>query len=417
MKSTIKEKLQHPDLLEDLYQRNKKQFQLAFDELYPEIEDQSIAKVWHTRLHYKKEKQVVTFRLKEVLLLIIISLFAGFLAKIPEIFSLDILTFHFYEKNIALILVFGISLFAMFISKANSWKITFFTLLIFAGSALYLNLLPSNYDSQIIHLVYLHLPLLLWFLFGWIYVGFDRKDLKKRMAFIQFNGDFIIMCAILMLASGIFTGITLGLFYTIDLDIEEFYFEWIAIIGGVSLPIVAYYMLHKMPTLTAKIAPVVANIFSPVVLVMLTIYLVSIVITGKDPYGDREFLLTFNALLMGVMAIILFSVSEKSSKSTQKVRSVTLFLLSILTLVINLIALSAIVYRLSEYGFTPNRVAVTGFNLVSFINLILISMALFKAAFKGKPFEEVGCSTSKFIPVYIIWLFFVVAIMPLIFSF
>jgi len=47
-------------------------------------------------------------------------------------------------------------------------------------------------------------------------------------------------------------------------------------------------------------------------LITLVIYLISIILTGKDPYSDRDFLLVFNLMLLGVMAIIVFSVTGTS---------------------------------------------------------------------------------------------------------
>ncbi|GAB1374555.1 hypothetical protein MASR1M46_14410 [Bacteroidales bacterium] len=62
-----------------------------------------------------------------------------------------------------------------------------------------------------------------------------------------------------------------------------------------------------------KVSPVIAKIFSPLVLIMLLVFLSAMAFSGKDPYNDREFLIIFNALLVGVMAIIFFSVAESSS--------------------------------------------------------------------------------------------------------
>jgi len=44
---------------------------------------------------------------------------------------------------------------------------------------------------------------------------------------------------------------------------------------------------------------------------------------------------------------------------------------------IDLVALSAILYGVGEYGFTPNRTAVLGSNLLIFFNLILIMRDLY----------------------------------------
>jgi hypothetical protein len=121
-------------------------------------------------------------------------------------------------------------------------------------------------------------------------------------------------------------------------------------------------------------------------------------------------------MILGVMAIIVFSVSETSLHNKQKFNEKTLFLLSMVTLLINLAALSAILYRVGEYGFTPNRTAVLGSNLLIFGNLILIMIDLFKVNFKNAEIKQVEVTISKYLPIYIIWTIIVVFGFPLIFE-
>jgi len=153
---------------------------------------------------------------------------------------------------------------------------------------------------------------MLWCLYGLIYIDFDTRDQVKRIDYIRYNGDLAILTAIILIAGGILTAVTIGLFSAIDLNIEDFYMENIAIIGLVSAPIVATYIIRNFPVITNRIAPIIAGIFSPLVLITLVVYLISIILTGKDPYSDRDFLLVFNLMLLGVMAIIVFSVTGTS---------------------------------------------------------------------------------------------------------
>ena len=83
--------------------------------------------------------------------------------------------------------------------------------------------------------------------------------------------------------------------------------ENIAIVGLAS-PIVATFIIRSLPAISDKLAPTIARIFSPLVLITLFVYLIFMVVNGKDPYNDREFLLVFNLLLLGVMAIVVFTV-------------------------------------------------------------------------------------------------------------
>jgi hypothetical protein len=116
------------------------------------------------------------------------------------------------------------------------------------------------------------------------------------------------------------------------------------------------------------------------------------------------------------MAIIVFSVSETSIIRKQRFNELVLFILSIVTIIINLVALSAIFYRLGEFGLTPNRLAVLGSNILIFVNLILITIDLFKVNFKKSDVKIVELTISRYLPVYIIWTLFVVFILPFIFG-
>jgi hypothetical protein len=116
------------------------------------------------------------------------------------------------------------------------------------------------------------------------------------------------------------------------------------------------------------------------------------------------------------MAIIVFSVSETSTFRKQRFNEIVLFVLSIVTLIINLIALSAIFYRLGQFGLTPNRLAVLGSNILIFVNLILITIDLFKINFKKAEIESVELTISKYLPVYIIWTLIVVFVFPVVFA-
>lgn len=414
MKSKIKESIENPEQLEKLYRADKSGFEKAFFEIYPEISENKITDYWKIRLEFVSTKDdSFKIRKKDILFLILTCTISGFLIKIPQLFGIDS-TDIFYAKNAGLIVLFGLSLYAFLTKDLMKPKQLLIAFSVFLISALYINLLPSTSESNSIILAYLHLPLMIWCLYGLIYIDFDIKDKNRRMDYIKHMGDLAILLAIIAIAGGILTGVTLGLFEAIDLKIENFYFEYIVIWGLVSAPLVATFIIRNFPQVANKIAVIIANIFSPLVLVTLIVYLISIVITGKDPYNDRDFLLIFNMLLLGVMAIIVFSISEITKN--QRFSTMTLFALSIVTLIIDLVALSAIVYRLGEYGFTPNRTVILGSNILIFVNLIFIMIDLYKVNFKNKEIKQVELTIANYLPVYTLWTIFVVFGIPILFG-
>jgi hypothetical protein len=256
----------------------------------------------------------------------------------------------------------------------------------------------------------------MWFIYGYVYTGYDRSSLGKRIDFIRFNGDLAIVYALIAIAGGLLTMITLGLFNSIGLNIMNFYSKNIVITGAAAAPVVAAFIIEKYPAIVSRTAPLIAGIFSPLVLITLIIFLITMGVTGKDPYNDRDFLLIFNVMLLGVMVIIIFSVSETSAIKNQKFNSMILFALSVITIIIDLIALSAIFYRLGEYGLTPNRLAVLVSNILVLANLILIMIGLFRINFYGKEFKVVEVTVSRFLPVYLAWIVIVVFAFPFIFG-
>jgi hypothetical protein len=225
------------------------------------------------------------------------------------------------------------------------------------------------------------------------------------------------MTALIVIAGGILSGITIGLFSLIGIEIEKFYFENIVKFGLPAAPILGTYLTQTNPQLVGKVSPVIAKIFSPLVLVMLLIYLGAMAYSAKDPYNDRDFLLIFNALLIGVMALIFFSVAETAKTTKTQMEIWILSLLSVVTIVVNGIALSAILFRISEWGISPNRVAVLGGNLLILINLLLVTVQFFKSLKNRENISGVGKHIAFFLPIYFVWTVIVTFVFPFIFGF
>ena len=127
--------------------------------------------------------------------------------------------------------------------------------------------------------------------------------------------------------------------------------------------------------------------------------------------------MTFNFLLIGVMAIILFSVAGTFKNKENPAGSFILLALSVVTIIVNGIALSAILFRISEWGITPNRLAILGANILMLTNLFMVAIRLFNNVRKKSDISEVENSISMFLPVYSLWTIIVTFIFPLIFNF
>jgi hypothetical protein len=352
----------------------------------------------------------------KILILILSAVLVAALIRIPQLFGFDAGASFFYEKNAALIVFLGIALYVILTAETLRKNHLIATLIFYAVCTVYINLLHANINKDVMQLVYLHLPLLLWCFYGLVFIGFDRKDKGKRMAYIQYNGKMAILGAVLMIAGFILSAVTMGLFSAIDMNIENFYMEYIAMTGVAIAPIAVTYIIEKYPRITHKIIPLVANIFSPLVTIIQIVFLTVMFVTAKSPFNDREFLMVINALLAVVTALVVFSITGTAAEKTQRFLPVMLFALTAVTLITNLVALSAIIYRLGEFGLTPNRTAVIGINLLIFVHLVLMAIDLFRTVSGKREIQRVERTTARYLPVYALWTLIVVFLFPWIFA-
>jgi hypothetical protein len=399
--------------LEKLYRSNKGLFKSEFRQLYPELSGNTLAGFWNERLNYEGD-DTNWGTSKDLLMVVLASMVAGLIAKLPAIFNLN--EELFYSRNVGFIVFPLLTAYFGWKSKLSIGKIVFV-----AGAPLaallFINLLPHAAKSDTLTLSCIHLLLFLWAVLGFAFVGDIRSGATSRLSFLKYNGDLVVMTTLILIAGGIMSAITVGLFSLIGFNIEEFYFKNVAIFGLAAAPLVGTYLTQTNPQLVGKVSPVIAKIFSPLVLVMLVVYLIAMVCSRKNPYNSREFLLIFNALLIGVMALIFFSVAETSKSKESAPQSWVLFLLSVVTIIVNGIALSAILLRITEGGFTPNRAAVLGSNVLILINLLLVTAQLFKTVSKKGEIAGVGKAIAGYLPVYFAWAIIVTFIFPLIFGF
>ena len=413
MENEIKININNPKQLEKLYREHKGAFTIAFNNIYQELINEPAAQAWNERLNYKDEH--ITWGSKNEIIFIVVAAFVGgLIAKMPSFLGVEYDVYM--SKNIGFV-VFPI-LTAYFIWKQQlSMTKLILPFILFLGSAIFVNSLPYNEKSATFILSTIHLPIFLWSILGYAFIGGNLNNNQKKITFLKFNGNFIVMTGLIFISGMFFTGITLALFELLKMDIQTFYFEQIAVWALAAMPMLSTFLIQNNPDLVNKISPTIAKIFTPIVFVTLLVFLFALMYTGKDIYNDRNFLLVFNAVLIGVMAIILFSLTEATNNTRSKFNLIILFGLALLAIIANAIALSAILFRLSEFGLSPNRIAVLGANLLVFIHLLLVSYGLFKNL-KGKAsIQDVEGDIALFIPVYAVWAAFVTFAIPFIFKF
>ena len=182
MTEKIKEFINDPEKLEKLYREDKKSFESGFRNIYSEIEKTEMAKFWKIRLDFDKTPSKAKENYgTEILVLISVCLLTGFLIKIPDIFKINLIEFPFYEKNAGIIVFLGLTIYAFSVNRNISRKNIVITMLIFLVSIIYINLLPGFRHSASINLAYIHMPILMWCVYGLVFIDFEFKNYGKRI--------------------------------------------------------------------------------------------------------------------------------------------------------------------------------------------------------------------------------------------
>lgn len=411
MKHHITQNINDPEALERLFRKDKSGFILDFPDASAGVES-DLVRFWRIRLKSENAGQRRQLLKADFRIVALLALVIAFLVKAHLIFGVVTLEDYWF-RNLTIIAFSGLT--AWFILKGRIAGVKNILLLALPVVILtsFINLLPEKQDDTTV-LAFIHAPLFMWFIFGLAWISFSYSNTTKISAFIRYNGELAIIFGLLCIAGAILSGMTISLFALTGLDIAKLYMENIGIVGLAVFPIVAVWLIDLYPDITSRIAPIIARIFTPLVLVSALVYLIVITVSGIDISKNRDFLVMFNLLLLGVMAIIVFSLSELGNSGFRKLNVILLFLLVAVTLIIDLIALSAIISRLSE-GFTPNRTAVLISNILVLVNLLLILPALFMAAFKEKSTDRVEKIISCYLPVYFLYSVVVIFVFPFIF--
>ena len=404
MEALIITNISNPAALEQLYRSNPAAFARAFEAVYPQISSQVSAHIWRERLVVSTTSWG---SMSDWLVVGIFALLAGFLMQLPDIFSIS--HDYYFPRNMSFIVMPGIGAYFAY-KQGMSLRQLLAPLAILAASILFINLLPEK--STTLLLTCLHIPILIWLVVGYI---FAKSDPGKRMDFLRYHGDLVVMTTVIGLAGGLFTALTINLFNLIQLKIEDFYFRYLVLSILPSVPLFATFLVRQNASLVSKISPVIARIFTPLVTLTLAIFLVAIIYSGKDPYNDREFLLLFNGVLIGVMALILFSLGEATKQNASRVHQYFLFALAVLAIIDNGIALSAIGFRLMEYGITPNRLAVLGSNALVMVHMMITTQKLWSFLKGNERIEAVEKSLTSYLPFYAVWAAIVSFVFPLLF--
>ncbi len=287
----------------------------------------------------------------------------------------------------------------------------------FAAGAVFANVFPFAPEGSTLVLAALHLPIALWLAVGAAYAGDRWRTVAGRMDFVRFSGELFIYYVLMALGGGVLTGFTFGIFSAIGVDVEPLVVAWVLPCGAMGAVIVGAWLVEAKQSVIENMAPVLTRVFTPLFALVLLAFLATMAFTGRGVALDRDVLIGFDLLLAVVLGLLLYAVSARDPQAPPGVFDVVQVVLVASALLADAVALAAIAARISEFGFSPNRVAALGENLVLLVNLGW-SLWLYARFLAGRgPFAAVERWQTAYLPVYAAWAAVVVVVFPPLFGF
>jgi hypothetical protein len=276
---------------------------------------------------------------------------------------------------------------------------------------------PQQVVSHTEVLSALHLPIALWLVVGVAYLRGRWLEGAGRMDFVRFSGELFIYYVLIALGGGVLTGFTMTMFVAIGLKPDWIAQDWLIPCGAMGAVIVGSWLVEAKQSVIENMAPVLTRLFTPLFTIVLLVFLATMAWTGRPIDIKREVLILFDLLLAVVVGLVLFSASARDPEAPPNLFDGLQLLLIASALVVDVLALAAIASRISEFGFTPNRVAALGENLILLVNLAW-SAWLYAAFLRGRrPFRALEAWQTAYLPVYSTWAALVVVLFPPLFGF
>lgn len=347
-----------------------------------------------------------------VLQMLGLAVIAAVAVRVPELWNASDV---FYALNASL-LVLG-PLAAWFaLARGLSGRAVLAVAGLFGLGALAVNLVPYTEDSPTVLLTAIHLPIALWLVVGIAYAGGDWRSGPARMDFIRFTGEWFVYYVLIALGGIVLTAVTIGTFNAIGYEVEDFVTTWLVPCGAAGAVIVAAWLVEEKKSVIENIAPVLATVFLPLFVVVLTLLTAGLTVSGLGLEVDRDVLIIFDLVLVVVLGLLLYTISARPPGDGRRWSDPWLLALVVVTLVIDVLVLGTIAVRISEFGFSANKTAALGENLILLVNLA-VSAKLLLGLLRGRTrFAALERWQTSYVVVYAAWAWVVVLAFPAVFG-
>jgi hypothetical protein len=286
----------------------------------------------------------------------------------------------------------------------------------FVLAALVVNLYPWDADSSTETLVALHLPVVLWFAVAFPYMGGTIRSHERRMDFVRFTGEWFIYYVLIALGGGVLMGLTAAILEPTGVDVERI-IEWVLPSGAAGAVVVAAWLVESKQRVVENMAPVLSMLFTPLFALMLAVAAVAYAVTGLGEAFDRDLISVFDALLVVVLGLVLYGMSARDPSTSADWMDRIQLVAVVSALVLDLMVLGAMIARIGDLGFTPNRTAALGLNLVLLVNLAGAAWLSVRFLTGRSRLHRLERWQTTYLPIFALWAAAVVVILPPLFAF
>ncbi len=287
----------------------------------------------------------------------------------------------------------------------------------FALGALVINLYPWDAESDNTEvLAAVHLLVVLWFVVAYPYMGGTLRSHERRMDFVRFTGEWFIYYVLIALGGGVLVGLTVAILEPAGVDVERV-IEWVLPSAAAGAVIVAAWLVESKQRVVENMAPVLTMLFTPLFAVMLVASVVVYAVTGLGDAFDRDLVSVFDALLVVVFALVLYGMSARDPSESPGWMDRIQLVAVVSALVLDVMVLGAMIARIGDLGFTPNRTAAVGLNLVLLVNLAGAAWLSARFLTGRSRLHRLERWQTTYLPVFALWAATVVVVVPLLFGF
>ena len=346
---------------------------------------------------------------------------AALATKVPALFGIQLVDQDagFYARNLSLFVLPLLTGYFVWKRRLDTSTLRWLAVA-FVAAGVFANVYPfapGGSTEALTALTALHLPIALWLVVGIAYAGGRWSQVGGRMDFIRFSGELFIYYVLIALGGAVLTAFMAMIFQAIGIDIEPFFESWLLPCGAMGAVVVASWLVEAKQSVIENMALVLTRLFSPLFAAVLVTFLGTSLWTGRGVDIERDVLIAFDLLLVVVLGLLLYSVSARDPRSPPGAFDVVQVVLVISALLADAVALWAIAARITEFGFSPNRVAALGENVILLVNLAW-SAVLYIRFLRGRgSFTDLERWQTDYLPVYAVWAAIVVIVFPPVFGY